>query len=128
MTVALSRALVDMPYKVFAWEEPAFEKWDWGNAEKGFPNTAPGLRAAMAKNPYLKVLVMEGYYDLATPYAAANYSLDHLDLGPEYRKNISFATYEAGHRVYIDSTMHRKMKRDLVKFMDESLASSGLTH
>ena len=119
---------VDMPYKVFAWEEPAFEKWDWGNAEKGFPNTAPGLRAAMAKNPYLKVLVMEGYYDLATPYAAANYSLDHLDLGPEYRKNISFATYEAGHMVYIDSTMHRKMKRDLVKFMDESLASSGLTH
>jgi carboxypeptidase C (cathepsin A) len=112
---------VDMPYKVFAWEEPAFEKWDWGNAEKGFPNTAPGLRAAMAKNPYLKVLVMEGYYDLATPYAAANYSLDHLDLGPEYRKNISFATYEAGHMVYIDSAMHAKMKRDLVEFMSKSM-------
>jgi len=111
----------DMPYKVFAWEEPAFEKWDWGNADKGFPNTAPGLRAAMAKNPYLKVLVMEGYYDLATPYAAANYSMDHLDLGPEYHKNISFATYEAGHMVYIDNAMHAKMKRDLVEFMNRCL-------
>ena len=55
------------------------QKWEWGEAVKGFPNTAPGLRAAMAKNPYLKVLVMEGYYDLATPYAAANYSIDHLE-------------------------------------------------
>jgi len=111
----------DMTYKVFAWDEPAFEKWDWGNAERGFPNTAPGLRAAMAKNPYLKILVMEGYYDLATPYAAANYSVDHLDLSPEYHKRISFATYEAGHMVYIDSAMHGKMKRDLVEFMGKSL-------
>jgi carboxypeptidase C (cathepsin A) len=112
---------VDMPYKVFAYDEPAFEKWDWGNAEKGFPNTAPGLRAAMVKNPYLKVLVMEGYYDLATPYFAANYSLDHLDLGPDYRKNISFAAYEAGHMVYVDSASHAKMKRDLVEFMEKCL-------
>ena len=111
----------DTRYKVFAWDEPAFEKWDWGNAEKGFPNTAPGLRAAMAKNPYLKILVMEGFYDLATPYAAANYSVDHLDLSPEYHKRISFATYEAGHMVYIDSAMHAKMKRDLVEFMDKRL-------
>jgi carboxypeptidase C (cathepsin A) len=112
---------VDMPYKVFAYDEPAFEKWDWGDAEKGFPNTAPGLRAAMVKNPYLKVLVMEGYYDLATPYAAANYSIDHLDLGPDYRKNISFATYEAGHMVYVESASHAKMKRDLVEFMGRCL-------
>jgi carboxypeptidase C (cathepsin A) len=112
---------VDMPYKVFAFDEPAFEKWDWGDAEKGFPNTAPGLRAAMVKNPYLKVLVMEGYYDLATPYAAANYSIDHLDLGPDYRKNISFATYEAGHMVYVESGSHAKMKRDLVEFMGRCL-------
>jgi carboxypeptidase C (cathepsin A) len=112
---------VDMPYKVFAYDEPAFEKWDWGDAEKGFPNTAPGLRAAMVRNPYLKVLVMEGYYDLATPYAAANYSIDHLDLGPDYRKNISFATYEAGHMVYVESASHAKMKRDLVEFMGRCL-------
>jgi carboxypeptidase C (cathepsin A) len=115
---------VDMPYKVFAWDEPSFQKWEWGDAEKGFPNTAPGLRAAMVKNPYLKVLVMEGYYDLATPYYAANYSMDHLDLGTNFRKNISFATYEAGHMVYIDGGSHAKMKKDLLDFMGKSLEGS----
>ena len=112
---------VDMPYKVFAFEEGAFEKWEWGNAIKGFPNTAPDLRAALAKNPYLKVLVMEGYYDLATPYAAANYSIDHLNLSPDYRKNISLATYEAGHMVYLDGASHAKMKKDLVEFIGKSI-------
>lgn len=112
---------VDMPYKVFAWDEPAFQKWDWGEAIKGFPNTAPGLRAALAKNPYLKVLVMEGYYDLATPYLAANYSIDHLNLGPQLRKNIGFETYEAGHMVYVDNTSHAKMTRDLGEFMGKCL-------
>jgi len=112
---------VDMPYKVFAWDEPAFQKWDWGEAVKGFPNTAPGLRAALVKNPYLKVLVMEGYYDLATPYAAANYSIDHLNLTPEYRKNISFATYEAGHMVYVEERSRAKMTKDLVEFMGKCL-------
>ncbi len=112
---------VDMPYKVFAWDEPAFQKWDWGEADKGFPNTAPGLRAALVENPYLRVLVMEGYYDLATPYLAANYSIDHLNLGPDYRKKVSFTTYEAGHMVYIDSASHAKMKKDLVEFMGKSL-------
>jgi carboxypeptidase C (cathepsin A) len=112
---------VDTPYKVFAWDEPSFQKWEWGDAEKGFPNTAPGLRAAMVKNPYLRVLVMEGYYDLATPYYAANYSVDHLDLGPDFRKNISFAAYEAGHMVYVEGGSHSKMKKDLVEFMGKSL-------
>ena len=111
---------VDMPYKVFAYDEPGFEKWDWGDADRGFPNTAPGLRAAMAKNPYLKILVMEGFYDLATPFMAADYTIDHLNLGPEFHKNISFATYEAGHMVYVESNAHTKMKRDLIDFMQKS--------
>jgi carboxypeptidase C (cathepsin A) len=112
---------VDLPYKVFAWDEPAFQKWDWGEADKGFPNTAPGLRAALVENSYLKVLVMEGYYDLATPYFAANYSIDHLNLGPNYRQHVSFTTYEAGHMVYIDGASHTKMKKDLVEFMGKCL-------
>jgi carboxypeptidase C (cathepsin A) len=111
---------IDMPYKVFAYDEPGFEKWNWGDADRGFPNTAPGLRAAMAKNPYLKVLVMEGFYDLATPYFAADYTIDHLNLGAEFHKNISFATYEAGHMVYVEKASHAKMKKDLVDFMQSA--------
>jgi carboxypeptidase C (cathepsin A) len=115
---------VDTPYKIFAYEEPGFEKWDWGSADKGFPNTGPGLRDALTKNPYLKVLVMEGYYDLATPYLAANYTIDHLSLPADSRKNISYATYESGHMVYVDRTSATKMKKDLLEFMERSLGES----
>jgi carboxypeptidase C (cathepsin A) len=115
---------VDTPYKIFAYQEPGFEKWDWGSADKGFPNTAPGLRDALTKNPYLRVLVMEGYYDLATPYAAANYTIDHLDLPAAYRKNISYATYDSGHMVYIDGPSGAKMKKDLAEFMERALVGS----
>ncbi len=112
---------LDMPYRVFAYDQPGFEKWDWGNAVEGFPSTAGGLRSALIKNPYMKVLVMEGYYDLATPFTAANWTMDHLDLSPKLRDNISFATYSSGHMVYIDRAEHDKMKKDLVTFMEKCL-------
>jgi carboxypeptidase C (cathepsin A) len=111
----------DMPYRVFAYDQPGFQSWEWGNAVEGFPSTAGGLRSAMIKNPYMKILVMEGYYDLATPFAAANRTMDHLDLGPQFRQNISYSTYNAGHMVYIDRAEHDKMKKDLVDFMQKCL-------
>jgi carboxypeptidase C (cathepsin A) len=112
----------DMPYKVFAFQSEAeFSNWQWGSADKGFPDTASALRQAMTKNPYLKVLVMEGFYDLATPYFAANFSMDHLDLPPAYRGNISYATYNAGHMVYVDADSLAKFKRDLASFVDKTL-------
>jgi carboxypeptidase C (cathepsin A) len=111
----------DAPYRVFAYDQPGFEKWEWGNAVEGFPSTAGGLRSALIKNPYMKVLVMEGYYDLATPFTAANWTMDHLDLDAKYRQNISYATYKAGHMVYVDRAEHDKMKKDLVEFMEKCL-------
>jgi carboxypeptidase C (cathepsin A) len=110
-----------MPYRVFAFDESAFQKWEWGNAVEGFPSTAGGLRSAMIKNPYLKILVMEGHYDLATPFAAADWTMDHLNLDAKYRRSVSYATYEAGHMVYIDRAEHTKMKKDLIDFMDKCL-------
>src|SRR5262249_38196535 len=84
---------VDMPYNVRApGGGPGGDPWDWGSAIQGFPDTATAMRQAIVKNPYLKILVMEGYYDLATPYHAANYTVDHLNLPQKYRDNISFAT------------------------------------
>lgn len=112
----------DMPYRVFAFGSEEF-KWEWGSAEKGFPDTATELRQAMAKNPYLKVLVMEGYYDLATPYFAANYVMDHLNLPDNLRKNVSYATYPAGHMVYLDTQSLAKFRQDLGAFMTRSMAS-----
>ncbi|MFN8008086.1 MAG: peptidase S10 [Terriglobia bacterium] len=112
----------DMPYKVFAFrDDDSDAKWEWGSGIEGFPDTAKSLREALVKNPYLKVLVMEGYYDLATPYFAADYTIDHLDLTPALRNNISFARYNAGHMVYIELNSLAKMKGDLTEFMEKAI-------
>jgi carboxypeptidase C (cathepsin A) len=97
-------------------------QWEWGSAVEGFPDTASALRAAMVKDPYLKVLVMEGDYDLATPFFAADYTMNHLDLLPQYHKNISYTKYAAGHMVYLPMEGLTKMRKDFETFLDQTAA------
>ncbi len=119
---------VDMPYYVSGQESGVFQFSltspppgpGGGGGEGGQPQTVTPLREAMVKDRYLRILNMEGFYDLATPYLAAWYTFDHMDLPPEFRKNISHAQYESGHMVYLDSKAHAKLKRDFANFIDET--------
>jgi carboxypeptidase C (cathepsin A) len=81
---------------------------------------AETLRAAMTYNPYLKVFVANGYYDLGTPYFATEYTFNHLGLDEDLRKNISMEYYDAGHMMYIHLPSLKELKKDLAKFIRES--------
>lgn len=94
--------------------------WNW-NVNNGYTDTAAPLKSAMAKNPYMKVFVAQGYYDLATPYFAAEYTVSAMNLDPELRKNVSFAYYESGHMMYIERNSLRKLQTDVARFVQSSM-------
>jgi carboxypeptidase C (cathepsin A) len=107
-------------YKVFG---DVFMKWDWSHSQPGsgfplpFPNTLVDLGVAMTQNPGMKVLVQQGYFDLATPYLATEYYLDHLDIADELRSNVVLQHYEAGHMMYVHEPSLVKFKSDLATFI-----------
>ena len=94
--------------------------WDWGR-QNTYADTAEALRSAFAKNPWMKLFVGYGYYDLATPYFAAKYTLSHMNLDPAVRQNISEGYYEAGHMMYIDVDELAKLKKDVSAFVADAL-------
>lgn len=99
--------------------------WPWsyrGVGDNQYVNVAENLRRAMHRMPYMKVFVANGYYDLATPYFATQYTIDHMFLRPEIKNNIEMHYYEAGHMMYAHLGMLQKMKRDLDAFYDSRSA------
>ncbi|MEP7270839.1 MAG: peptidase S10 [Acidobacteriota bacterium] len=97
-------------------------QWNF-NVSNGYADTSTALRSAFSQNPYLKLFVASGYYDMATPYFAADYTLDHMGLEPTQRKNVRTAYYEAGHMMYIDVKSLALLKRDVVSFIQASVGS-----
>lgn len=99
------------------------QPWDYGKYQNQYVNVSDELRRAISRNPYLKVFVANGYYDLATPYFATEYTFDHLGLDPTLRENVSMGYYEAGHMMYVHRPSLIKLKEDLAAFMDDALGS-----
>lgn len=91
--------------------------WDWDTDRAGYLNVAENLRQAMAADPHLEVFVANGYYDLATPFFATEYTMDHLGLEPELRDNITMAYYPAGHMMYVHPGSLQQLKADLAAFI-----------
>lgn len=91
--------------------------WDYTSLGQGFPDVVESLRLAMAKNPYLHVMVGAGYYDMATPFANAEYTFDHLGFDQTYRDRVQFKYFESGHMAYLNQTSARQLKADIAQFI-----------
>jgi carboxypeptidase C (cathepsin A) len=94
------------------------DRWEFG---PGYTDTSEALRGAFAKNPYMRLFVASGYFDLATPYFATEYTLSHMGLDGSLRGNVTTAYYEAGHMMYIHAKSLEKLKRDVAEFVRGAL-------
>ncbi len=107
----------DLPYNILTDVQP----WSWSTSQNAFLNVADDLRKAIIRHPYLKVWVCCGYFDLATPYFAAEHTINSMNLDPSLRGNIHLTYYEAGHMVYVHQPSREKMKTDFEAFIDSAL-------
>ena len=104
----------DLPYEILT---DRVRPWSYGEFANRFVNVAEDLREAMARNPALRVFVGNGYYDLATPYFATEYTFDHLAYDPGYQERVTKTYYEAGHMMYIRRVDREQLKRDVAAFL-----------
>ena len=94
--------------------------WNYNNVQNKFLNTSETLRSAIHKNPHLNVLICNGYYDLATPYFATEYTVNHMFLDSEYRDNVQLTYYHGGHMMYSIKEELRKFTKDVRNFYDNA--------
>ena len=119
----------NLVYRPSASDEEGF-KWDWNHKAPDvrytlqMPDTALDLAAAMRSNPYLKVLSLNGWYDMATPFFGTEYDLNHMMLEPAAQRNLEFRYYPSGHMVYLNPAALHQMRVDVERFIDEAVAET----
>jgi carboxypeptidase C (cathepsin A) len=106
----------DLPYERFAEVQP------WLLSSNKYLDVAEDLKKAMNRNRYLRVMVCCGYYDLATPYFAAESVVHTMNLDPAVRNNITLSFYGCGHMVYLESASRKKLRSDFEQFVDSALS------
>ncbi len=108
----------DIPYEILT---SRVRPWNYGTSQNRYVNVAETLRGAMSQNQFLKVFVAAGYYDFATPFFAAEYTFNHLQLDPALTRNIRLEHYESGHMIYIHKPSMEKMTKDVETFYRDAV-------
>ena len=106
----------DIKYNMFGNVHP----WDRSNNQTG-----ENLRLAMAQNPYLNVMIQAGYYDGATNYFDAKYTMWQLDQSGNLKDRLSFKGYRSGHMMYLRRDDLKQSNQDLREFIKASTPSNG---
>lgn len=92
--------------------------WDYGaGGNNRYVETADALRQAFAKNPYMRVYIGSGYYDLATPYFATEYTFSHMGLPAKYKAQITSKMFPAGHMFYSFKPSLVELSKDIEGFV-----------
>jgi carboxypeptidase C (cathepsin A) len=92
------------------------QPWSYAGAQNRYVNVADTLRGAITKNTSLRVMVAAGYFDLATPFFAAEYTMNHLGLPESLRANVEIHHYGAGHMMYIRQPDLAQLRQDVAEF------------
>ncbi len=90
------------------------------------PNVGPDLASAIERNPRLEVLLVNGIYDLATPYFGAVWTMDQLGLPPDLRDNIAREDFAAGHMMYVEESLLPQWRSALAEFITRTSEGGGL--
>jgi carboxypeptidase C (cathepsin A) len=96
----------------------------WTYVQNGYMDKTDALRQSMAKNPFLKVFVVCGYYDMATYVGGAEFNFSHLAYDRQVTDRVSFGYYEGGHMMYIRPSAHKALGQDVASFI-KSAAGTG---
>jgi carboxypeptidase C (cathepsin A) len=96
----------------------------WKYVENRYMDMTDALRLTMAKNPFLKVFVVCGYFDMATYVGGAEYNFTHLAYDRQITDRVSFGYYDAGHMMYIRPSAQAKLKQDAAAFIRSAIATS----
>lgn len=107
----------DIKYNMFGNVHP----WDRSNNQSG-----ENLRLAMAQNPYLNVMIQAGYYDGATNYFDAKYTMWQLDQSGNLKDRLSFKGYRSGHMMYLRRDDLKQSNQDLREFIKMSTPGKGI--
>ncbi len=91
--------------------------WKWQGFEGRYPNSGEALRKAMHANPHMRVYVASGYFDLATPFFATDYTLNHAITRPEMHERIQTEYFGAGHMMYINRPDLKRLATNLAAFV-----------
>ena len=104
----------DLPYEILTGK---VAPWNFAPAKNRYLDVAETLRDTMIHNPYLKIFVANGTFDLATPYLATEYTFNHMQLPTDLKTNVTMGYYEAGHMMYVNKPSLVKLKKDLANFI-----------
>ncbi|MEA1904234.1 MAG: peptidase S10 [Actinomycetota bacterium] len=97
-----------------------WKQWDYEDFKGSFVDTSENMREVLSRSKGTKVFVANGYFDLATPYFATEYTFAHMGLDPEVRENVRMEYYEAGHMMYLHKPSLEALAAHLREFVGET--------